>query len=152
MSANDLVVFKKAINAKLDYFKIWGIPLPSVRSIAVLSFVLFVAVSSFAAFTLWQQQNISNIQAQDLVRNLYITSSSRYLLISFKTAIPVKSKIIFIDKTTGETIEKQIKGEPADYHILTTGDLNLQDEIYYQIVLIDDRGNETKTDVNRLKL
>ncbi|OGK18785.1 hypothetical protein A2866_01985 [Candidatus Roizmanbacteria bacterium RIFCSPHIGHO2_01_FULL_39_8] len=152
VSANDLIFFKKAIGAKIDYFKLWGIPLPSVRAVAVLSVLFFVAVGSFTAFSLWQQQNVSSIQAEDLVRNLYITSSNHYLLISFRTAVPMKSKVIFTDRTTGQTIEKEIKTEPTDYHIVTTGDLDLADELYYQLVLTDSKGNVTKTEVKKLPL
>lgn len=150
VGANDLVLFKEAIGAKIDYFKLWGIPLPSVRAVAILSVLLFVAVGSFTAFSLWQQQNVTSIQAKDLVRNLYITSSNHYLIISFRTAVPMKSKVIFTDKTTGQTVEKEIRSEPTDYHILTTGDLDLQDELYYQLVLTDSKGSVTKTEVKRL--
>ncbi len=149
---DDLLNFKKAQEVKVDYFKLWGIPLPSVRSVAIISIVLFVSVISFTTFVYLQQQNISRIQAQDLIKNLYITSSNRYLFISFSTTTPTKSKILFIDKTNNQTIEKIIKGEPATYHQLTTSDVNIQDEIHYQIILIDERGNETKTEVKRLSL
>lgn len=149
---DDLLNFKKAIGAKIDYFKLWNIPLPSVRSIALLSVIIFISAMSFTTFVYWQQQNISNIQAQDLIRNLYITTSGRYLLISFKTAALVRSKIIFTDITTNLKIEKIVSSEPKDYHQLTTSDVNLEDEIYYQIILTDEKGRETKTDVRKLEI
>lgn len=149
---NDLVIFKKAQAVKIDYFKIWGIPLPSIRSVAVLSVFLFVSLISLATYTIWQKQNISNIQAYELIKNTYITSSNRYLFIYFKTVIPLKSRIIFTDLTANKISEKIIKGEPSSYHQLTTADINLDDEILYEIILTDAKGRETRTEVERLKL
>ncbi len=150
--SDDLLKFKKAQAAKIDYFKLWGIPLPSVRSIAVISIVLFITAVSFSTFTYWQQQNISNIQAQDLIKNLYITHSNRYLLISFKTSLPLKARVIFHDITSGQTFEKTINDEPSLFHELTTGDVNLAHDIFYQVILTDKKGKEAKTEVRRLDI
>ncbi len=149
---DDLVKFKKAQEAKIDYFKLWGIPLPSVRSIAIVSVILFVTALSFTTFTYWQQQNISRIQAQDLVKNIYIRKSNRYLLISFKTPIALKSRIIFQNATTNQTIEKVISDKTTEFHELITSDINTQDEVFYQIILEDAGGKQTKTEVKRLTL
>lgn len=149
---DDLLNFKKAQRAKLDYFKLWNIPLPSVSSIAIISITIFLSVLGFTAYIYWQQQGVSHIQAQDLVKNLYITTSNRYLFVSFKTEIPIKSRIIFTDQTTNQTIDKVISSEPKAFHQLTTTDVNFEDEIYYQIILMDDSGKELKTGVKRLEI
>ena len=149
---NDLVIFKKAQLAKIDYFKIWNIPLPSIRSVAVLSVILFVSVLSLTAYSLLQRQNLYSIQAQDQIKNLYLTSSNRYLLISFKTLYPFRSKIIFRNLTTQTTTEKNISEEAKTLHILTTGDINLDEEIYFQIVLTDKNGNESRSEMRKLEI
>ena len=149
---NDLVIFKKAQAVKIDYFKLWGIPLPSIKSIAVLSVFLVVSLVSLLAYTYWQNQNISNIQAQDLVKNIYLTSANRYLFISFKTLLPLKSRLIFTDATSGQTIEKIINSDPSTFHQLTTTDVNLEDEVFYQIILTDEKGRETKTEIKKLEI
>ena len=149
---NDLVIFKKAQAAKIDYFKLWNIPLPSIKSIAVLSVFLFVSLLSLLTYTYWQNQNISNIQAQDLVKNIYLTSANRYLFISFKTLLPLKSRLIFSDATSGQTLEKIVNSQSATFHQLTTADVNLENQIYYQIILTDEKGRETKTEMKRLEI
>ncbi|OGK11960.1 hypothetical protein A2954_04725 [Candidatus Roizmanbacteria bacterium RIFCSPLOWO2_01_FULL_37_12] len=150
--ANDLLIFKKAQAAKIDYFKLWNIPLPSIKSIAVLSVMLFVSVLSLTVYTYFQRQNIYFIQASDQIKNIYITSANRYLFISFKTVLPLRSHIVFTDVTTNQTVEKILSSKPATLHLLTTGDINIDDEIYYQIVLTDVNGAETKTEIKRLEL
>ncbi|MBI4225725.1 zf-TFIIB domain-containing protein [Candidatus Roizmanbacteria bacterium] len=148
---NDLVIFKKAQAVKIDYFKIWSIPLPSIKSIAVLSVFLFVSLVSLITYLYWQKQNISSyIQAQDLIKNLYLTTSNRYLFISFKTLIPLRSRIIFTVTSTNETVNKVVSGELTTFHQLTTADVNIEDEIYYQIVLRDEKGRETRTEMKRI--
>ncbi len=144
---NDLVIFKKAQAAKIDYFKLWGIPLPSIKSIAVLSAFLFVSIVSLLAYSYWQKQNLNFIQAQDMIKNIYLTTSDRYLFISFKTLVPLRSRITFTDATTNQTIEKNISGEPSTFHQLTTADVNIKDTIYYQIILTDEKGWVTKWDI-----
>lgn len=149
---NDLLIFKKAQNAKIDYFKLWNIPLPSIKSVAVLSVILFVSILSLAAYTYFQKQNIYFIQAQDQIKNIYITSSNRYLLISFKTIVPLKSRVIFTDKTSNQITEKVISPNPVTMHLLSTGDINLEDEVYYQIVLTDKNGAESRTEIKKLEI
>ena len=150
--ANDLLIFKKAQAAKIDYFKLWNIPLPSIKSVAVLSIMLFVSILSLTAYTYFQRQNIYFIQAEDQVKNIYITTANRYLFISFKTVLPLRSHIVFTDITTNQTVEKLINSKPATFHLLTTGDINIEDEIYYQIVLTDERGNVSKSDLKKLEI
>lgn len=149
---NDLVIFKKAQSIKIDYFKIWGIPLPSIKSIAVISLLLFVSVISLLTYSDWQRQNIYQIQAEDMIQKIFITTSNRYLFLSFKTLLPLKSRIIFTDLTTNQTVEKIMAGKIETFHQLTTADVNIEDEIYYQIILTDEKGRETKTDTKRLEI
>lgn len=149
---NDLVIFKKAQSIKIDYFKIWGIPLPSIKSVAVISFLLFVSVISLITYSDWQRQNIYRIQAEDMIQKIFVTTSNRYLFISFKTLSPLKSRIIFTDLTTNQTVEKIMTGKMETFHQLTTADVNIEDEIYYQIILTDEKGRETKTEMKKLEI
>ena len=114
--------------------------------------MLFVSVLSLTVYTYFQRQNIYFIQASDQIKNIYITSANRYLFISFKTVLPLRSHIVFTDVTTNQTVEKILSSKPATLHLLTTGDINIDDEIYYQIVLTDVNGAETKTEIKRLEL
>lgn len=151
-SPDDLVIFKKAQEVKIDYFKLWGIPFASFKSIAVVSFLLFISVVSFTAILYLQKQNIYQIQAKDMIKNLFLTTSNQYLFVSFKTSLPVRSRIVFTNRTTSQTIEKIINSQPTTDHRLTTTDIKLGDEIYYQIILSDEKGRETKTEMKLLEL
>src|SRR3989338_1532827 len=149
---NDLFIFKRAQSAKIDYFKIWRIPLPSIRSVAVLSVFLFISVLSLATYLYWQNQYAYKIEAEDLIKNNYVTVSSRYLFFTFTTDLPLKSKIVLSDKTTGQTIAKIINLEPDTFHQLITSEININNEIYYQIIIFDERGREGRTEMKRLEI
>lgn len=147
---DDLIRFKQAQEAKINYFKLWQIPLPSLKAVLVISFsALFLAtiVTQYNSFLNYFSQRS---QASDLIKKVYLSKSGHYLFISFKTETFFRSKIIFEDKTSKQKIEKMINNKPAIIHQLTTGDLNLDDEIYYQIILIDNKGTEIKTKLTRL--
>ncbi len=151
----DLVQFKKAQQVKVDYFKLWNIPFPSIYTIAVLSAIIFISVLSFTTFVYWQGQNISNIQATDLIKNLYITISNRYLFVSFKTQFQYSAKFSYEDKTINTSGEKNFYSQPSNngfIYQLTTGDINLKDEVYYQIILTDKNGNVAKMELKRLEI
>lgn len=150
--ADELVKYKKAHKAKFDYFKIWNIPLPSIRTISFLSIAIFISVVAFTAFIYFQKPQISQSRADDLLQIVYTTSSNRYIFVTFKTVIPLSSKIIFYDTTTGQTIEKNIGSKPQILHQITTTDLNPSDQINYQIILTDQNGKESKTEIKKLEL
>ena len=104
------------------------------------------------AYSDWQRQNIYRIQAEDMIQKIFVTISNRYLFISFKTLSPLKSRIIFTDLTTNQTVEKIVTGKMETFHQLTTADVNIEDEIYYQIILTDEKERETKTEMKRLEM
>lgn len=148
---DDLLNFKKAQAAKIEFFKAWAKPLPSLRTVLVISFTAVVLGSVFYQFNTFFKYYSASSQASNLIKKISISKSGRYLLIFFKTQTPFQSKVIFQDLTTNSQIEKIINQTPSKIHQLTTGDLNLEDEILYQIVLTDSKGKEIKTNLKTVK-
>lgn len=67
--AEDLLEFKKAQSAKVDYYKAWHIPMPPVASVLVFGFAVFAAASLAYMVTLIQQPTNQSIQAQTLCKS-----------------------------------------------------------------------------------
>ena len=147
---DDLVNFKTAQIAKLKYFSTWHKALPSLKSILVLTFVSFVSVSIFTGYIL-QQGNISQTQAQNLIKKVYISVTGQYVFVSFNTEIPMTSIIAFKNIDTGVVTTKTISEELKTFHHIATGDINPNDNIYYQIQLKDNKGNVIKTETKKLE-
>jgi len=148
----DLLLFKKAQNAKVEYFKAWHMPLPSLRTVLVLTFLAVVSFSLFMSLSSIRQKTINQSQAQDLVKGFTTSKSGHFLFVSFKTMVPVTSEIVFIDKTTHSEISKPVSEKATTIHYLSTGDVNLDNEIYYSLTLTDAKGNVVKIPEKKLEI
>ena len=147
---DDLVRFKKAQDAKIAYFKIWGIPLPSLRAVVVLSFVALVSALTFSRFILFQQESLGQAKASDLIKKIDLSQSGYYRFISFKTSIPLVSRIVLRD-TGGKIITKVMSEKPAKLHFTTISDFPKQAEVHYQLFLIDEKGKWVKTEERKFE-
>lgn len=149
--AEDLVAFKKAQTVKVDYFQVWNKPLPSLKSVLVFSFL--IAFTAFTIFTgISARKSITTTQAKDLIGKVNISTSNRYLFLTFTTSIPVKTEIKFTDKTTGVSFIQTISADFKTIHVLTTDKIKFKDENYYQIFLIDKKDKKMVTEEKKLQL
>ena len=64
--ADDLIEFKNAQDAKVNYYKAWQIPMPPVKNVLVFSFALFASATLAYMVTLIQSPATQSIQAQTL--------------------------------------------------------------------------------------
>jgi hypothetical protein len=142
--ADDLVKFKQAQKTKIDFFKLWSIPVPSMKSVIVMSVAGLISFSLFSTF-FRVQDYIVPTQAENVAKNLTVSMSERYLFVSFRTDTPYRSKIEFTHRKTGQKTEKVVVSEPATLHYLTTSDVTPTNDTYYTIVLTDREGKEIRT-------
>lgn len=147
---DDLVNFKKAQEAKVNYLAAWKIPLGSLRSVVILSVVAFLSAMLFTV-ALYSRPS-SRSQAKDIVKSVYVNQSGAYILLSFQTSLPMKSQIIIDDRTTATVITKTIDVEPKTVHQITLSGLNLNHSIYYQLLLTDREEKQVKTEVVKLQV
>lgn len=147
---DDLLLFKQAQAAKLTYFKLWDMPLPSLKSVVVAGVVASLSLFLFGAFYVTRQQYLPTTQAQDLVKNVHTTASGRYLFMTFRTEGSYVTAITFVDRTDNKKYEKVVSAVPKSLHYFTTTDLNLGHTIFYQIQLRDAAGKEVVTAEQRL--
>lgn len=148
---DDLVRFKQAQKAKIEYYKVWVKPLSSIKSVAVISLTIFIIGTVIYQSSMFINRFSFPSQATDLITKINLTSSGRYLMIFFKTKTPFQSKIIFQDRTLNQVHEKIINDQPQTIHQITTGDLNLDNEVWYQIILTDEEGKQIKTELKTVK-
>ncbi len=146
----DLVRFKKAQGAKVDYYKMWQTPLSSLRTVIVLTFIMVISAGLYFTYNTIQNNTARRLQAADQIKNMSITVSGRFLFMTFQTATAVRSQIILNDKTINKKIVKNIADKPTKTHVFTTTELNLADEITYQIVLYSQNGTTIKTPARKL--
>lgn len=145
---DDLINFKNAQQVKISYNKIWNIPLSSLKSVLVLSFVLVLSASIFANLFLRNQP--SRINAEDVITKAYISVSGRFLFVSFSTKSPYRSSILIQDTSNDSTFKKTVSDSLTTYHSLTTTDLEPKESMYYRIILTDQSGNTIETERKKL--
>lgn len=134
---HDLVVFARAQHAKLNYYKLWSKPMDSLRSVLILTFLLFTVSAIGAGMYALSRPAPPPSRATELITNIEIRASGSLVLISFKTAVPAQSKIVFKESVSGQVIENVITTKLQTFHQLTTGELDLSQDIYYQIFVYD---------------
>ncbi len=149
---SDLVKFKKAQGAKIDYFKTWERPFASVHSVLVIFVILVLSAATILTFNTIQNRTSVSSEASDLFKSLTIIQSGHYRILSFRTSTPLKSQIIITNNRDGSRIFKDISKEFSKYHQLVLTDLDEKTPYSYEIVLSDKNGNKIKTGTRRLVL
>ncbi len=148
---DDLIKFKKAQEAKVDYFKAWNMPLSSLKAVLVFAVVALFSIGIFS-YGMFIQHGSSFTQARDIVKNVSISSSGRYVFISFKTAVPLKSEIVVKNLLTGKITARQISTTPKTLHYITMTELSLTDPLTYHIVLTDSSSKTLSTEEQKLQV
>jgi len=149
---DDLIRFKKAQEVKVSYFKTWGIPLPSLKAVVILSFVALVSAAVFSRYLLFQQGSLGQTQAQNLIKKISFSRSGRYLFIYFNSTLPLRSSIVFTDTKNGNVFTEIVSSKPTTLHHITTTDISFTESFTYHVVLIDGNGKEVKTEEKKLEL
>jgi hypothetical protein len=150
--ADDLLKFKEAQAVKTNYFKVWQLPLPSLKEVLVLMFIAAAFLSTVYSFGLFTHRASRETQAQDLIKKVNISYTSPYLFISFRTTTPATSVIVFRNLSRKTVVTKTLSSTFSTLHFLSTGDINPEDEVYFQIICLNEKGQEIKTEERRLSL
>lgn len=147
---DDLIKFKKAQGAKIDYYKSWQRPFASLKSVLIVLFIVILSASAFITINTFKQRALYKSEAQDLFKTLTITKSGRYILVSFRTNTPFHTQIILTNIRTGERILKDASVEPKTMHQVVLTDISEKETYSYRIVLTDRNGKSLETESKRL--
>lgn len=133
-----LFAFKKAQDAKLNYFKLWNIPLSSIYAILLPALLLIIIGGSLVATLSGVQKNTDvRIRAeQPISKPLILTPGNDEVLISFSTQKPAITKIKYWlrqDITTEEWVSPGIKST----HTLQLHHLEEGKAYSFQIIIVN---------------
>lgn len=150
-TAPELVKFKKAQQIKVDYHKIWEIPLPRLQSILIIFIFTVLSGAVFiGANTAWKTASYKS-EAQELLQHIKLFRSGRYILVSFSTTTRFSSEVIFLTGGSREVVRTIMKS-PSTTHVTTLSDLTLTTDTYFKIRLTDAAGRITETELTKLEL
>lgn len=149
----DLLTFKHAQEAKIEYFKLWNIPLPNLKPVFIIASTIVVLTSVILGVNTLQRSASYNSQASDVLKTIDLQIRNNYIFISFRTEQAFITSIIFRNETSGQVIERSISTEPKTLHLATYGQLEIlkRDEVvFYKIRLKAPNGNTVDTQESQL--
>lgn len=126
-SAQDLVEFKKAQDAKLHYFTSWRMPMPSLRSVLVFSFVMAISLTVVNRYGPFFGPSTVSTRAADELCPIEILNNDSTIVVLCKSSYPYTSNAFFISSTTGINIKKVVSATPTNVHILTINTSDILD-------------------------
>ncbi len=139
-SAQDLLEFKQAQSAKINYIKTWRMPLGSLRNVFAVFVMAALSVGMYYTYQSAMRMNTMKTEASQTIQNVTISRSSRFGIVSFRTNKPYRSSIVLINKTVGKTIIVPAAKDEATIHTASFSLPNETDIVYYRIRLISTTG------------
>lgn len=140
---DQLLLFKRAQDAKINFHKLWGIPLKSAFAVMIPVLVIFSAITVVPNLLNQMKLNQENrVKAGEILTQPLITPiSANQVLISFSTQNSVKTSLTF---TEGLNKTLDVSLEPNTNHLLSVDGLSPQ-TTYKYIINIDDNGRKVST-------
>jgi len=140
-----LYLFKKAEQAKINYHKLWGIPLKTAFAVIVPVFILFSAVTILPKVINELNTSQENrVKASEILTPPLVTQiSDSHVLISFSTHKKFTTSIKFVEGKK-ETII--ISETPDNNHLISVDNLNASTTYKYVLVLDPDGQNITTSE------
>jgi len=132
-----LIDFKRAQEAKVNYFQAWKIPLPSIYAVLLPLLVLAILGSGiFSIMSGTKQGQDMRIKAQELIsppKTQFPDTTS--VVINFTTQKPEITKLRYW-KDVFSKIEIPISAIPQTSHYIVLKNLDSQTKYSYEIILI----------------
>lgn len=138
-----LLLFKKAQEAKINYHKLWGIPIKTVFAVIIPLFIVFSSVTILPSVVNELNKNQDErVKASEILTTPLITPlSDSEILISFSTINTVPTDIIF---TSGMQKTLTVSAKPDKNHLVGVKGLP-QTTTFKYIIVIDPKGRNIRT-------
>ena len=146
----DLVKFKRAQGAKIDYYKSWGKPFASLQAVLIIFVITFLGLTSYLTLNTLRNRSLYKSEASDLFKTITIVRSGHYILIGFRTNTPLKSQILLRNNKTSKEIVTTISATARKVHEITVTNIDLIDDYSYRIILTDANGQSITTELKKL--
>lgn len=139
-SPKQLEKFKDAQQTKIDYFRKWRIPLPSLDSVFIQVLLLaFLAAGVFLSVSKIQQSQESRTKAYEALAQppyVALSENKQKAEIVFATEEPAKTEIIFYYNKPFGAVTLPVSAIPDTFHRVALTDLQAGKEYFYKIRII----------------
>jgi len=132
---NQLLLFKKAQDAKINFHKLWGIPVKSAFAVLMPAIIIFTAIAVIPnVLNMMRTTQESRVKASEILTQPLITPISQtQVLINFSTRQPSTTNIRF---TEGLTQTYEVSKTETTNHLLMVNDLQPATSYKYVIDIL----------------
>ncbi len=142
---DQLLQFKKAQDAKINFHKLWGIPMKSAFAVLIPVVIIFTAITVIpSVLKTMQTSQETRVTATEILTQPLITPiSPTQVLINFSTRLPAKTNIRF---TQGMINVFEVSTEETTNHLLNMTSLTPATTYKYVIEIIQSGKTLTTTE------
>ncbi len=145
---DDLLKYKKINNTRVDFSSVHFLPAP--KTLFMLSTFAILSVAILVNYKSLSNNLSSSTKAHDVINQVNLQKSGPLTFVSFTTKVAAKSKIIFY-KNGDNILEKPISTSAKKVHTISLSGIPYETGITYQIILINENGDEIRGDMMRLQ-
>lgn len=142
--AQDLIDFKKAQDAKINYIKSWRFPMGSLRSVFAVLAMALMSVFGYLSFSAINREASLQTQAARVVINAQVVATGRLVIVSFRTEDAVLSELIITDPAGMAPIA--VSQKPSTIHTASFSRPSHASVIRYRIRLTNQQGDVAMSD------
>lgn len=142
-SQKNLVTFKEAQKAKINYFKLWQIPLPSTFSILLPVLILLALTLSLplTLIKLKEREEVRIRAGEIIIKPTVINLNPTSVIITFATTTPVTSEVKYWTKEL-RAEKLSVSEKPSTNHTIEIKNLIPNTLYFYQLILKDTSGHQ----------
>lgn len=140
----DLVDFKKAQDAKINYIKSWRFPMGSLRSVFAVIAMAIMSVFGYLSFSTINREASLQTQAARVVINAQVVATGRLVIVSFRTEDEVRSELIITQPEGMAPIA--VSQKPSTIHTASFSKPSHATVIRYRIRLTNQEGDVVTSD------
>jgi len=150
-SQKNLFKFKQAQKAKINYFKLWQLPLPSVFSVLLPLLILTILTLSIPVTLInlqdkAQREEIRIKASEIIIKPTVINLNPSSVIITWATTQPVIAKIKYwTEALSPKTLT--VSPQPATNHTIELKNLTPNTFYFYQLLLTDTTGRQIPSEL-----
>ena len=146
----DLLDFKHAQEAKVNYIKAWKLPMPQLRTIFAIVTLGVMSVFGYLSFSQLNKNATLKTQAAEAVDGVQVQVAGRLVVVSFRTEAPVRTALIILEPSSIPKIP--VSGKPNTLHTASFSRPRDARIIRFRVELIDESGRSVLSDEKVVEL
>lgn len=140
----DLLDFKHAQEAKVNYIKAWRLPMPQLRTVFAIVTLAVMSVFGYLSFSSLGKSASMKTEASQAVQNLQVEVTGRLVVVSFRTDSAVRTALVIVEPPGVPKIP--VSGRPNTIHTTSFSRPTGAKVLRLRVELTDESGHSVLSD------